>query len=65
MGWEHVFGYLLNEGAKQGAYNRGFRHAMEGKPRRQFKPTNKDAYDKGYNDGLQQKLINAVQKNQK
>lgn len=52
---------LAEVAAKQGAYMRGYNDAIEGRQRKTWKLSNKEEYDKGYDDGLQQSLIKATE----
>ena len=57
MGLLKDVGSLLT---KQGSYMRGHEAAINGQPRFAGKISNKEEYDKGYSDGLQEKLIAAT-----
>jgi hypothetical protein len=46
--------------AKQGSYLRGYNDAIEGRPRKAWKVSNKEEYDKGYDDGLKERMISAT-----
>jgi len=48
--------------AKQGSYLRRYNDALAGRPRKAWKVSNKEEYDKGYNDGLQERMISAMER---
>ena len=49
------------EAGGYGAYLRGKRHALEGKPRMTWKRVHIKEYNQGYDDGLEERKINALE----